>query len=143
MIKPVICAGLLGALISIAACSKKAEAPPPETAAPVRTSVPDSWNGKYEGDLIITISGTAPAHKAWLLEAAGDGCTGDMGVADGGIKAITDAQTLIVAAQVVDKGECKITLTRSGNTITARETEPCAAFHGPTCSFNGTATRVK
>ncbi|MEI9903079.1 MAG: hypothetical protein WDN06_03140 [Asticcacaulis sp.] len=103
---------LLALPLCLIACSKPAE--PPSAPASVATPVvaDDGWNGKYEGDLRIEITGPSGAHKASLLTATPD-CTGDIGLADKGVKAITDGAALIVDAQV-GQDECKVTLSRQG-----------------------------
>jgi len=132
---------LLG-LLALCACSKKQEAPAP---APVQTAVPeavaDDWAGKYEGDLRVTIDA---ANKIMLIEAAPDGCTGDIGLADGGLLTNSVSETerqLVLHPDAAST--CTITLLKKGATLTVSESEGCAAYHGATCSFNGTATRLK
>ncbi len=133
------------ACFALAACNK-AEAPAPEAAtsstmatAPVAD---DGWNGKYEGDLRVEISGPAHAHKVSLLVATDD-CTGDIGVEDGSVAAQDGGpDELTLTTKAVDEATCKVSLKRQGSRITVVENN-CMDFHGPACSFNGAATRVK
>ncbi len=133
---------VLFGLLALVACSKKQEAPAP---APVQTTaaapVSDDWAGKYEGDLRVTIDA---AHKVTLIEAAPDGCTGDIGLADGGLmtNSVGDNELhLIMHPDAVTT--CTVTLHKSGETIAISESEGCNAYHGATCTFSGTATRIK
>ncbi len=132
---------ILALPLCLTACHKPAEPPPTSASATAPVAADDGWNGKYEGDLRIEITGPAGAHQVSLLAATQD-CTGDIGLADKGVKAITDGANLIVDAQV-GQDACKVTLSRDGDKVTAVETSPCTAFHGATCSFNGTAMRIR
>ncbi len=129
-------------LLALVACSKKQETPPPTPAqAPAAAAASDDWTGKYEGDLRVTIDA---AHKITLIEAAPDGCTGDIGLADGGLKTNTvTANDLQLVMHPDAATTCTITLHKGGDRITVGESEACAAYHGATCTFNGTATRLK
>ena len=134
---------LAASCLVLAGCQKPA-APP---AAPVSTVAPvtaeDGWNGKYEGDkLRVEITGKPGMHRVMLLTATQD-CTGDIGLADGGVAASAeDSSALDIALDTDGKGECDIAISRDGNTLTSSETVECARFHGATCSFNGKTMRV-
>ncbi len=131
---------VLLSLLTLTACSKKTDAPPQETAT-AAAPVEDSWPGKYEGDVMVRIS---PDHKVILITGKADGCTGDIGLGDGGVAASSNGDALEVDIPIQGKGECSVTLKRDGDTtLQVSETEDCGEFHGTTCPFNGTATRVK
>ena len=127
-------------LLALAACSPRSQAPE-DTVASAPPPVTDTWPGKYEGDLMVRIN---PAHKVILVEAQADGCTGDIGLADGGLpsKAIS-ANELEVVLQPDGVAVCTFRIRKNGDVVTVTESETCAAYHGATCSFNGTARRVK
>lgn len=128
-------------LLLLAACSKPVEeAPPPEPVSAVAAPVQDSWPGKYSGDLIVRIDAS---HKVILMEAAEDGCAGDLGVADGGLVANTlSANELQLVLHPDPASTCTINIVKSGDTLTVTEKGACGAYHGATCSFSGTVTRV-
>lgn len=126
--------------LTVSACSRAPEKPAePVAAAP--PPVVDTWRGKYEGDLIVKIDA---AHKVMLIEAQADGCTGDIGLADGGVatKALS-ANELEFSLQPEGLAMCTIRIQKTGNKLTVSESPTCAAYHGATCSFNGTAIRLK
>ncbi len=126
--------------LSLAACSRAPEAPTEAPAAAPVTAI-DSWAGKYEGDVMVRIDA---AHKVVLVEAQADGCTGDVGMSDGGVPARTvGAGALEIALQPEGIGLCTIRLNKAGDKVTVSESPTCAAYHGATCSFNGTAVRIK
>ena len=131
----------LAALLLVAACSKPAEAPAPEPSAVAPPPVQDTWPGKYSGDLIVRID---VAHKVTLIEAATDGCAGDLGVVDGGLmtNALSDNELQLVL-HPEPALTCTINIRKSGNTLTVVEAGDCGAYHGATCSFNGTVTRTQ
>lgn len=127
-------------LLAVAACSPKPQAPE-ETVASAPPPVTDTWPGKYAGDLMVRID---PSHRVILVEGEADGCTGDIGLADGGLpsKAIS-ANELELTLQPDGVAACTFRIRKNGDTLTVTESETCAAYHGATCSFNGTAKRVK
>ncbi len=131
-------------VLALGACSKPQEAQPTES-APAAVSAPDPWPGKYEGDLMVNVSGYPGGRRVWLIEAKADGCTGDIGVADRGVPAkdVADNAIDVVLAAKADAPSCTIHLTRSGHVVTVSEGPGCTGYHGATCSFNGRATRVK
>ena len=127
-------------LLAVAACSKAPEEPAPEPVVAAKP-VTDPWPGKYEGDMIVKIDA---ARKVMLIEGQADGCTGDIGMADGGVatKPIS-ANELELSVQPEGIALCTIRIRKDGDTLTVSESETCSAFHGATCSFNGTAVRMK
>jgi hypothetical protein len=131
----------LVALCLLTACSKPKEAPAPEPVSAAPPPVQDTWAGKYSGDLIVRIDA---AHKVTLIEAATDGCAGDLGVVDGGLvsNALSDEELQLVLHPEPTL-TCTINIRKAGDTLTVVEAGDCAAYHGATCSFNGTVTRVK
>ena len=138
-------AAALLCLLALGACSKKEEAPQPES-APAVQAAPDPWPGKYEGDLMVNVTGYPGGRRVWLLVAKADGCTGDIGLADMGVQALesADGRRLDATVPTQTKGQCKIAITRRGKSVTVSEVTPdaCASLRGATCSFNGSATRV-
>ncbi|MBP2160047.1 MULTISPECIES: hypothetical protein [Asticcacaulis] len=128
-------------LCLLAACSKPKEAPAPEPSAMAPPPVQDTWPGKYSGDLIVRIDA---AHKVTLIEAATDGCAGDLGVVEGGLVSTPLSENEL---QLILHPEpaltCTINIRKSGDTLTVVEAGDCDAYHGKTCSFNGTVTRTK
>lgn len=140
--KRVVLLSLLAPVLFVAtACSKKADAPPAE-ARTAAAPVVDPWPGKYEGDVMVRVSAD---HKVVLIAAKADGCTGDIGLADGGLPASqpSDDELRMVLHPQDAADACTFDLKKAGDTVTVSETASCAAYHGTTCSFNGTATRVK
>jgi hypothetical protein len=133
---------LLLSLLVLAACQQKTDLPPAEGKAAATPAAADTWPGKYEGDVMVRIS---PDHKVVLIAAKADGCTGDIGLADGGLAASqpSDDALRMVLHPPDATDACTFDLKKTGNTVTVSETATCAAYHGATCSFNGTATRVK
>jgi hypothetical protein len=128
-------------LLLLIACSKPAETPAPEPVSAAPPPVQDTWAGKYSGDLIVRIDA---AHKVTLIEAATDGCAGDLGVVDGGLmtNALSNDELQLVL-HPEPALTCTINIRKSGDTLTVVEAGDCGAYHGPTCSFNGTVTRTK
>jgi hypothetical protein len=100
----------------------------------------DPWPGKYEGDLMVRIS---PIHRVTLITANG-ACTGDAGLA-GGAPSQTDApdRLRVTLNDAATNAVCHVVLTRQGDRLTVSEDGDCAAWHGATCAFSGTAQRVK
>lgn len=132
----------LMASLTLAACSKPEETPAPEPAA-VQPAAPDPWPGKYEGDIMVNVAGSPGAYRVWLLTAKADGCTGDLGVADKGLPARSDGDTLEVVVPAKDAlPQCSVRLTRTGATVTVTEDTGCTSYHGATCGFAGVAHRV-
>ena len=131
----------LAALFLLAACSKPEEAPAPEPSATASPPVQDTWPGKYSGDLIVRIDA---AHKVTLIEAATDGCAGDLGVVEGGLmtNALSENELQLILHPEPTL-TCTINIRKSGDTLTVVEAGDCGAYHGATCSFNGTVTRTQ
>ena len=138
--KRMVCLSLL---LLLAACSKPEEAPAPSTPVPVQPAAPDPWPGKYEGDVIVNVTGSAGAYRVWLLTAKADGCTGDLGVADKGLPAHASGDGLdVVVPAKAELPQCTVHLARNGDAVTVTEDAGCAAYHGATCGFAATARRV-
>lgn len=129
----------------LAACHKPGQPTAPDTPAEAPAAMPavaDTWPGKYEGDLMVTVSGSPGAHKVMLVTARAD-CTGDLGMAEGGL-AVTDVSSseLSLIAHPNPQTTCTIDLKKDGAKLTVSE-DNCGYYHGATCGFSGTATRVK
>ncbi len=134
------------AVLALTACSKpQAEAPQPASVAAAEAPAPDSWSGKYEGDLMVNISGQPYTRKVWMIKAAADGCTGDIGVADNtaAVKDVGDDALDVLLPATADAAACVIHITRTGKILHLSESGGCTKYHGATCSFAGTATKVK
>lgn len=134
---------LATAAVALTACHRPAEpAAPAPAAAPVAAG--DDWNGKYEGDLRVEITGTPGAYKAMLLTANAT-CDGDIGLDEDGVPAtvISDSEMDVIYKDDDHDTTCKVVLSKAGSTLTVTEDAGCATYHGVSCSFNGTATRVK
>jgi len=131
------------AVLALSACSKpQAEEPAPESVA-AQPAAPDPWPGKYEGDVMVNVAGSPGAYRVWLLAAKADGCTGDLGVADKGLPAQGSGDALDVVVPAKDAlPQCSVHLARDGATVTVTEDAGCAAYHGATCGFAGTARRI-
>lgn len=129
----------LVAMLMLAACSKPEDTAAPEPSAVAPPPVQDTWPGKYSGDLIVRIDAS---HKVTLIEAAPDGCTGDLGVVEGGLmsNALSDNELQLIL-HPEPQLTCTINIRKSGDTLTVVEAGDCGAYHGVTCSFNGTVTR--
>ncbi|MDV6332104.1 hypothetical protein [Asticcacaulis sp. 201] len=127
----------------LAACSKPAPQAE-ETSASVAPPPPviDPWPGKYEGDLMVRISGGPGAHKVVLVEAEADGCNGDVGLAGGEPARDVSATELSLVLKPDDKTVCTIRIVRNGGKVTVSETGICTAYHGLSCPFEGTAAKV-
>jgi len=134
----------LALVLLLAACSR----PAPEEAAPVSAAAPpppveDHWPGKYEGDLMVRVSGLPDTHKVVLVAATADGCTGDIGLAGGEPAKDVSVNELSLTLRPDDKTTCAISLKKDGDTLTVSESGLCTAYHGLTCGFNGSAVRLK
>ncbi len=130
-------------VLALGACTKREEAPPPSAPVAAQPPAPDPWPGKYEGDVMVNVTGSPGAYRVWLLAAKADGCTGDLGLADKGLPAsgAGDALELVVPAKEA-LPQCTVRLARQGGAVTVSEDAGCAGYHGATCSFAGTAHRV-
>jgi len=127
----------------LTACSKPqpAEAPQPVVQAPAPAV--DTWPGKYEGDLMVRVSGTSGAHKLILIAATADGCTGDIGLAGGELAKDVSPAELQLLLHPDDKTACTVDVKKAGDVLTVSESGICTAYHGLSCSFNGSAKRLK
>lgn len=132
------------ALLMLASCSKPApEADTSSVSAAAPPPASDDWPGKYEGDLMVRISGLPNAHKAVLVAATADGCTGDIGLAGGEpVKDISPAE-IGLTLKPDDKTTCTVNIKKDGDKLTVSESGICTTYHGLACSFNGTAMRLK
>ena len=142
--KPV--AVILLACLALAACSKPKPPEAPKTeAAPAQTPVSanDAWAGKYEGDLMVRISGTPSEHRVMLVTAGADGCSGDTGLAGGLVAQSVSDSELLLSLHPDDQAICRIHLSRQDDRLTVSEDGACDAYHGKTCSFSGVATRLR
>jgi len=132
----------LALALLLAACSK----PAPEEAAPVSAAAPppveDHWPGKYEGDLMVRVSGPPNAHKVVLVAATADGCTGDIGLAGGEPAKDVSPSELSLTLKPDDKTTCTISIKKDGDTLAVSESGICTVYHGLACSFNGSAVRL-
>ena len=138
----IVCAALV--LLTLAGCSKPAPEAE-ETSASVVAPPPisDDWPGKYEGDLMVRISGLPNAHKVVLVEATADGCTGDIGLAGGEPAKDVSPTELSLTLKPDDKTTCIVTIKKDGDKLMVSESGICTAYHGLACSFNGSAVRLK
>ena len=136
------------ALIAFGVTACKRPAPPADDTVASVAAAPavdaDAWPGRYEGDVMVRINGSAGARRVVLIAAAKDGCSGDIGLNDNGATArdISD-QEVDVVTKPDPQTTCTIKLRRDGDMVTVSEDQGCAAYHGATCSFNGKAMRVK
>lgn len=135
---------LLLSLLVLAACSKPApEAEDASASAVAPPPVIDTWPGKYEGDLMVRISGTPGAHKVVLVEAEADGCNGDIGLAGGEPVKDVSPNELSVVLKPDATTTCTIRIVRDGAKLTVSEDGICTAYHGLSCTFNGSAVKLK
>ncbi len=138
----IVCATL--ALLMLAACSKPApEADVSSASAAAPPPISDDWPGKYEGDLMVRVSGLPNAHKVVLVAATTDGCTGDIGLAGGEAAKDISPTELSLTLKPDETTTCTVTIRKDGDKLTVSESGICTAYHGLACSFNGTAVRLK
>lgn len=127
----------------LTACSKPQPAEAPQPAVDAPATVADSWPGKYEGDLMVRVSGTPGAHKLILVAATADGCTGDIGLAGGELAKEMSPTELQLLLHPDDKTSCTIDVKKADDVLTVSESGICTTYHGLSCSFNGSAKRLK
>lgn len=138
----IACAALV--LLALTACSKPAPESDTSSAAPVAPPpVSDDWPGKYEGDLMVRVSGLPNSHKVVLVAATADGCTGDIGLAGGEPAKDVSADELSLTLKPDDKTTCTVTIKKNGDALTLSESGICTTYHGLACSFNGSAVRLR
>jgi len=130
-------------LVALVACSRSA----PEPAAPTQSQAPapvanDPWSGKYEGDVMVRVSGTPGAHRVTLVAATQD-CTGDIGLAGGEPAKDVSPTELALRLQPDAQSTCDIHIRRTQTGVMVSESGICTAWHGLTCTFNGSANRIK
>jgi hypothetical protein len=131
-------------LLALGACSKPApEADDTSVAVIAPPSVSDDWPGKYEGDLMVRVSGLPNAHKVVLVAATADGCTGDVGLAGGQAAKDVSTNELSLTLKPDETTTCTIVIKKDGDKLTVSESGICTVYHGLACSFNGTATKLK
>lgn len=132
------------ALLALTGCSKPApEADTTSVSAAAPPPAEDHWPGKYEGDLMVRVSGIPGAHKVVLVTAIADGCTGDIGLAGGEPAKDISPVELSLTLKPDDKTTCTIDIKKDGDKLTVSESGICTVYHGLACSFNGMATRLK
>ena len=132
------------ALLALTACSKPApEADTSSAAVVAPPPVVDLWPGKYEGDLMVRISGQPNAHKVVLVAATADGCTGDIGLAGGEPAKDISPTELNLTLKPNETTTCIVTIKKDGDKLTVSESGICTVYHGLACSFNGSAVRLK
>ncbi|MFT4074961.1 MAG: hypothetical protein QM647_05450 [Asticcacaulis sp.] len=138
----IACAALV--LLALTGCSKPApEAADASVSAEAPPPVSDDWPGKYEGDLMVRVSGTPGAHKVVLVAATADGCTGDIGLAGGETAKDISPDALGLTLQPDETTTCTVTIKKDGDRLTVSESGICTTYHGLSCSFNGSAVRLK
>jgi len=138
----IACAALV--LLALTTCSKPAPEADTSSAAPVAPPpVSDDWPGKYEGDLMVRVSGLPNSHKVVLVAATADGCTGDIGLAGGEPAKDISPTELGLTLKPDDKTTCTISIKKDGDKLTVSESGICTAYHGLACSFNGSVVRLK
>ena len=132
------------AILALAGCSKSApEADTSSAAVVAPPPISDDWPGKYEGDLMVRISGLPNAHKVVLVAATADGCTGDIGLAGGEPAKDVSPNELSLTLKPDETTTCTVTIKKDGDKLTVSESGICTAYHGLACSFSGSATRLK
>lgn len=137
----IVCMALV---LLLAACSKPApEAEASSASAVAPPPVEDHWPGKYEGDLMVRISGQPNAHKVVLVAATADGCTGDIGLAGGEPAKDISPTELNLTLKPNETTTCIVTIKKDGDKLTVSESGICTVYHGLACSFNGSAVRLK
>ncbi len=138
----IACSVLL--LLALGACSKPApEADTSSAAVVAPPPVEDHWPGKYEGDLMVRVSGLPNAHKVVLVAATADGCTGDIGLAGGEAAKDVSPTELSLTLKPDETTTCTVHMKKDGDKLTVSENGICTTYHGLACSFNGTAVRLK
>ena len=138
----IACAALF--LLALTACSKPApEADDASVSAEAPPPVEDHWPGKYEGDLMVRVSGTPGAHKVVLVTATADGCTGDIGLAGGEPAKDISPDELSLTLKPDETTTCTVTIKKEGEKLVVSESGICTTYHGLACSFNGSAARLK
>jgi hypothetical protein len=136
-------AAVLFTLLALSACSEPAEPEPGPVSVAAPPPVIDLWPGKYEGDLMVRINGTPGAHKVILVAAEADGCTGDIGLAGGEPAKEVSPNELSLTLKPADATTCTIRIVKTGDKLTVSEQGVCTTYHGLSCTFNGTAVRMK
>ena len=127
----------------LCACSKPQPAEAPVSATQAPPPVVDTWPGKYEGDVMVRVTGPAGARKLMLVAATADGCTGDIGLAGGEPAKEVSANELSLDLHPDDKTSCAIDVRKTGDNLVVSESGICTAYHGLSCTFGGKAARVK
>jgi hypothetical protein len=105
----------------------------------------DSWAGRYVGPFDggqgeVAISLEPNRLYSVNMSVAGNGCSGQasgFNAPRGNVLAL-HLQTRNTADE---PGECRITMTRQGNTLRVSESGSCTELHGMSCGFSGSATR--
>ncbi|CAL4866091.1 hypothetical protein MMA231_00329 [Asticcacaulis sp. MM231] len=136
-------AAVLFAMLALSACSEPAEPEPQPVSVAAPPPVIDLWPGKYEGDLMVRINGTLGAHKVTLVAAQADGCTGDIGLAGGEPAKDVSPTELSLTLKPADTTTCTIRIVKTGDKLTVSEQGVCTTYHGLSCTFDGTAVRMK
>jgi hypothetical protein len=98
-----------------------------------------TYKGRADGDVELTVSGTAPAYDVEISVSTRTGCGG--GISG---KAQWNPQTRAFQMQAaVQDLTCTLSIfPQSSNTVRLREGPGCYRFHGVACGFEATVTRV-
>ncbi len=129
--------------LALTACSKPQPAEVPAASVAPPPAVTDTWPGKYEGDVMVRVTGGPGAYKLMLVAATADGCTGDIGLAGGELAKEVSPGALRLDLHPDDKTSCAIDVRKAGDSVTVSESGICTAYHGLSCTFGGKAARVK
>ncbi|MEA3013348.1 MAG: hypothetical protein QOD42_1893 [Sphingomonadales bacterium] len=119
--------------------------PAPSGDAAALASGGDNWAGRYVGPFDggqgeVAISLEPNRLYSVNMSVAGNGCSGQasgFNAPRGNVLALH-----VQTGNAVDgAGECRITMTRQGDTLRVSESGSCTELHGMSCGFSGSATR--
>ncbi|MCW3847372.1 hypothetical protein OF829_08970 [Sphingomonas sp. LB-2] len=115
----------------------------PAAAVAFAQSGADPWAGEYRGpfdggrgEVKITRDRETGDYAVNVVTLGEGGCSGEIN----SVAAPTGATMTLRVFNPGDQSVCKVTLAKTGGTLRVSETG-CAAMHGMSCGFSGTATR--